>query len=170
MSQSYVSFGCTWRFMPTLHYITPLQRLRPVCITLPADANTTLHYATLRLQPFAAVAYYLIYIYSVQLLNTYLNLKRSTDRFTPFHANCLRFRALSVGGGPYLPPKRTAQPFHDIFLFLYFPILQFLFPRYSRIIFFIFFYIKHPLIPYALFICPYLPSISHVISLYILYR
>ena len=71
---------------------------------------TTLHYATLRLQPFAAVAYYLIYIYSVQLLNTYLNLKRSTDRLQPFHAICLRFNGLYRGRAPYLPPKPIALP------------------------------------------------------------
>ena len=139
---------CTWRFMPTLHYITPLQRLRPVCITLPADGwlhYITPHYVCSRLQPLLTTylhAYYLIY--NIVRTDYILNLNAQPtvcNRFTLFACVSTDY----IGGEPpYLPPKRTAQPFHDIFLFLYFPILQFLFPRYSRIIFFIFFLHKTP--------------------------
>ena len=99
-------------------------------------------------------------------MTTYLNPENAQptvfNRFTLF-ACCLRH--YRYGECPYIPPKPVAQPFHDIFLFLYFPILQFLFPHYSRIIFFIFFLHKIPYYPSRTIYFPmYLPHFPRTVA------
>ena len=70
-------------------------------------------------------AYHLLTTYlplTYHLLTTYSNRKRSTDRYTPFHANCLRFRALSVWGVslfPTRPSSAALSRYFFIFIFSY---------------------------------------------------
>lgn len=67
-----------------------------------------------------------IYIYSVQLLTTYLplhdylpyNPKRSIDRFTPFHAIRLRFNGLYRGRAPLNTAQVSSAAISNNFLYI----------------------------------------------------
>ena len=82
--------------------------------TLNSRHDTTIN----RFLPTYLPSYLPSFLPSYLLTTDYLlltTLKRSTDRITPFHAIYLRFNGLYRPEAPYIPPKRTAQPFQIIF-------------------------------------------------------
>ena len=146
-----LSFVLACRFMRQ-HYPHNATHTTPHYIITPFLVACTL--TTLLL---AAIPY--LYIVSARyLLPTYYlprKPKRSNDRITPFHANCLRFRALSVWGVslfPTRPSSAALSRYFFIFIFSYSAI--FISPLLSNNFFLFFFYINYPIIPHALFIFP----------------